>query len=638
MVEHLAARGLERELLVFYRTSRHNWQVVNVTAKTGKTVIGEVTSWIAPNGPMLVEHLAGPSPDGSLEVFWWSPAHDWQALNVSSIAGGTVSGRPISWMTGNVEHVAVHGQNNSLFVYWWTPSTNWRLVDVTAITGIQIAQVCAVYQLSDAGENVEVLSARGLDGSLLQFWWKPSRDWQSFNVSHATGAIWESDSTAWITPSGNRLIEHVAAVTPQDHLLLAWDDGEIRRLTDRSGNTVNEMKRQNGRANLMVILWDPQRPTEPAPPATAIDNLLFGPTNSVRDYFLENSGGKFTIERAGLFGWFPASKPWEYYWGPYDSADVDGDGWVEPHHSKYAEAIRLADPQFNYSVFDKNPFDGELRPDELAVLIVVPQNQVAGFNRPAVSRQYPNLQPLVVDGVRFGLVAEAYIRTLNIDNLGVVAHELTHLLLGHGDMYFEGITNPYAAGYYSIMDGHRKGTHIDPFAKLKLGWLRPQLIVRSGHYSLPSIETNRFVWILMDPTHSIDEYFIVENRWRGTSYDKELPDLSGGLGIWHIMEDPVVYGSVAPPPGVTSEQWETVAKDEWARRGIRMLRPFLGPIDDIIALRDGSDPVTGFDVLSDDPNLMHSSLKWADGTPSGFAIKNISPAGQVMTADILVPW
>jgi hypothetical protein len=31
-------------------------------------------------------------------------------------------------------------------------------------------------------------------------------------------------------------------------------------------------------------------------------------------------------------------------------------------------------------------------------------------------------------------------------------------------------------------------------------------------------------------------------------------------------------------------------------------------------------------------------LKWADGTPSGFAIRNISPAGPVMTADVSVPW
>ena len=300
-----------------------------------------MTSWVSTDGPMLVEHLAGPSTEGSLNVFWWSPAHNWQAINVSSIAGGTVSGRPISWKTGNVEHVAVRGQNNRLFVYWWTPATNWRLVDATTITGRQIAEVCDVYQLADAGEIVEVLSARGLDGSLLQFWWKPSRDWQSLSVSDATGVTWVSDSTAWLTHSGNRLIEHVVAVTPQDHLLLAWDDGEIRRLTDRSGNTVNEMKRKSGRGNLVAILWDPHRPTEPAPPATVIDKLLFGPTNSVRHYFLENSGGKFTIERAGLFGWFSASKPWEYYWGPYDPADADGDGWIEPHHSKYPEAIRL---------------------------------------------------------------------------------------------------------------------------------------------------------------------------------------------------------------------------------------------------------------------------------------------------------
>lgn len=77
------------------------------------------------------------------------------------------------------------------------------------------------------------------------------------------------------------------------------------------------------------------------------------------------------------------------------------------------------------------------------------------------------------------------------------------------------------------------GTHIDPFAKLKFGWLRPQLIVRSGHYSLPSIETERFVWILIDLAHSTYEYYIVENRWRGTSYDKMMPD-AGRLAIWHM--------------------------------------------------------------------------------------------------------
>jgi len=34
--------------------------------------------------------------------------------------------------------------------------------------------------------------------------------------------------------------------------------------------------------------------------------------------------------------------------------------------------------------------------------------------------------------------------------------------------------------------------------------------------------------------------------------------------------------------------------------------------DDSIALRDGADPNTGFDVLSIDADPRHSTLKWAD--------------------------
>jgi M6 family metalloprotease-like protein len=634
-VEHLAARGLNRELLVFYWTPSRDWQVVDVTQKTGKTVVGGVTSWLSSDGPLLVEHLAGAAPDGSLEVFWWSPAHDWQAVNASAIAGGSVSGMSVSWITGTVEHVAISGSDNRLFVYWWTPTTNWRLVDVTSITGLQVADVCTVYQIADSGENVEILSARSTDGSLLQFWWKPSRDWQSFNLSHATGSLWASDSTAWITPSGSRLIEHVAAATSKGHLLLAWDDGELRRLTDACGGPFQLMKRQSGRRQLVAILWDPQRPTDIAPPAVDVDNLIFGTNNSVKDYFLENSGGNFTIERAGTLGWFVASRPWTYWWGPVDTNDSDGDGWVNPHVQKWAEAVRLADPQFNYNTYDTNPFDGNLHENELGVLIVIPQNIPFGTNRGVVGREFPNPQPLVVDGVTIGTIAEVYIG--NPPNLGVVAHELTHLFLHHGDMYFT-FFNPYAAGYYSLMDGTYRTTHIDPFAKLKFGWLRPHLIVRSGHYYLPSVETERFVWILMNPARSSDEYFIVENRWRGTSYDDQMPDV-GGLAIWHIMENPAIFGSVSPPPGVDPQQWSAVSTGDGARRAIRMLRPLVSPpFNDTIALRDGSDPITGFDVLSNDPNPEHSSLKWADGTPSGFAVRNISAAGQVMAADIEVPF
>jgi M6 family metalloprotease-like protein len=187
------------------------------------------------------------------------------------------------------------------------------------------------------------------------------------------------------------------------------------------------MSRQYGLRHVVAILWDPHRPTDPAPSAGALDNLIFGEIDSVRDYFLENSGGRFTIQRAGAFGWFPASRPSTYWWGPPDTTDSDGDGWVNPHVQKRAEAIRLADPQFDYKDYDKNPFDGNLRPDELGVLIVIPQNIPFGTNRGVVGREFPNPQPLVVDGVTIGIIAEAYIG--NPPNLGLVAHELTHLFL-----------------------------------------------------------------------------------------------------------------------------------------------------------------------------------------------------------------
>jgi len=206
-------------------------------------------------------------------------------------------------------------------------------------------------------------------------------------------------------------------------------------------------------------------------------------------------------------------------------------------------------------------------------------------------------------------------------------------------MYFDAFPMPFAAGAYSLMDGTYQGTHLDPFAKLKFGWLRPKVILKSGTYTLADIETHHAVWILMDPRRTLDEYFIVENRWPGTSYDRAIPQPGGGLGVWHIMENPSVYGTVAPPPGVSAANWAMVATDDWGRRGIRMIRPVFGPgIDDTQALWDGAHPATGYNLESDDPNPAHAKLHWADGSPSGFALRSIPKAAANAKVTIQVPF
>jgi len=212
---------------------------------------------------------------------------------------------------------------------------------------------------------------------------------------------------------------------------------------------------------------------------------------------------------------------------------------------------------------------------------------------------------------------------------------------------FKGVKfdDPFAAGDYCLMDATYNNAHLCPFLKLKLGWLRPRLILRSGGYELRAIERHRAVWILLHPTRGTSEYFVVETRFPDNSYDMRLPDR--GLGVWHVIEDPTVYGSHIPPvppnaPAASrqdlwAQKWALIALNDWGRRGIRMIRPVWDTHRGGQSLWDGSDTTTGYDLLPD-AAPPRASLRWADGTPSGFAIRNLSPAGAVMTADITVPW
>ncbi len=155
-------------------------RVVDVTGITGQPIIGPVTSWQTSNGPYNVEHLAGMSPTGDLLVFWWSPKHDWQSVNVSQITGHKIASPVTSWQTPNgpynVEHLAGMSPTGDLLVFWWSPKHDWQSVNVSGTAGEPAVLKPASYQLPDGQENVEVLCSKNPLNSLLLFWWKPSLD------------------------------------------------------------------------------------------------------------------------------------------------------------------------------------------------------------------------------------------------------------------------------------------------------------------------------------------------------------------------------------------------------------------------------------------------------------------------------
>jgi M6 family metalloprotease-like protein len=379
------------------------------------------------------------------------------------------------------------------------------------------------------------------------------------------------------------------------------------------------MSAASGVRRVVAILWDPGRVGHPAPPVETVDDLLFGADPSVRDWYRQNAGGRFRVVREAVLGWYPADRPAEHYWLETDE-DPD-DAWTSGHVEKWAEAIRKADVEFDFGVHDANG-DGTLDPHELAILIVIPQAGPFGTVRTPAGRQVPSFEPLVVDGVRIPVIAEWY--TGIPANLGAPAHELSHLLLGTSDLYMEGRAWPFAAHAFSIMDISYSTTHFDPFVKLKTGWLATRVVSAGGTHVLRDVETRREAIILYDPAHGPGEYFLLENRWRGSTYDLGRGGAGGGLpnsglAIWHIIEDPALLTLSTPPIG---------APGEWGRRGIRLVRANGGvPEDDAKALFRVAGATVGDDTSP-------ARLRWIDGSPSGFTVTLLSDAGSAVALSI----
>lgn len=380
----------------------------------------------------------------------------------------------------------------------------------------------------------------------------------------------------------------------------------------------------SGYRNVLVILWDPKRPQHPAPPKSQIEQLLFGSGQNVYDWFSESSGGKLIVQNAGVLGWYNSDKqPGQWYWDfnqtPGPSAKDDGDGFLQGHVRKWWEAVRNAGNQFNFAKYDKNN-DKVLSADELTILVAIPQNSPRGFVRTPAGRQYPNWQPLTIQGVKIPEISEWYIG--NPPNFGAPAHELCHHLLLAADMYFDSPWR-FSAGVYSIMDYGYSSGHLDPFHKLKLGWLSYKIVSNSGVYNLKDVEKGREVLILYDPARGGDEYFIIENRWRGTSYDKGARGAGGiptdGVAIWHIIENPAVFSKI-----------QVIADPmEWGRRGIRLFRANGGnPVDDNIALfqrKNGKISSNSF-----------PGLRWIDGKDTPFELQILTDPGPDIRIDITV--
>lgn len=227
-----------------------------------------------------------------------------------------------------------------------------------------------------------------------------------------------------------------------------------------------------------------------------------------------------------------------------------------------------------------------------------------GTNRGVLGQEYPTKKPLVVDGMTLTNIAEVYTgagtETKGIPvNFGVIAHELGHLFFKMLDLYFNNpVTRP---GSFSIMDVTYTDAQVDPYHRVRSGWITPQVITESGTYQLSSVESSGQVLKIMRPKHSPAEYLILENRQHG-EYDTRLPDT--GLAIWRFIDNEKGSG--------------------WVEKNINLMRSPVAIGDKFALWHAPESPIADM-------------LKWADGSDSGVVIRDISASGAMMSVTVELP-
>ena len=346
--------------------------------------------------------------------------------------------------------------------------------------------------------------------------------------------------------------------------------------TKGKGSTGRKSKR------LLVVLWDPHRIDQGQRPSPdQVGEAIFGKQpSSLREFYRNQSNEREAIDKVAVLGWYDAKKPATHYWNHPKNAP---DGYDDGHNEKWVEALQDADPAIDFKSFDDNQ-DGKLTPDELAILIVIPQLVPFGSNRDVKAA---NKAPLVLDGVQIDRISEVYL-PFPI-NAGVIRHELGHLLFNLPDTYSNQKYPGHGADDYSVMAVTYTDAQIDAPTRIGKGWITDNPIASSGTYAIGSIEDTHEAFTFTRPGSKPREYFAIEKRMPG-KYDNRLPQ--AGLVIWRMVDDGNPESLYRFTPG---------GKDAW-------------PMD---------QPLNNF------------ALVWSDGKDSGVRI-SVDPKMQGMAFTIVI--
>lgn len=262
----------------------------------------------------------------------------------------------------------------------------------------------------------------------------------------------------------------------------------------------------------------------------------FSGTGSAKDYFVENSGGRF-IPTFDVFGPVKLSHNRSYY-GGNDSRGND----IRPE-MMVIEACQALDATVDFSQYDR---DGDGFIDNVFIFYAGRGEASGGATETVWPHSWNIAQasstPYIFDGVQLDYYActNEWIGYMP-DGIGTFVHEFSHVM-GLPDLYHT--TNPAGAftpGEWSVLDhgpynnNGRTPPLYSAFERYALGWGIPVTIDKPQNATLPPLQSGSYAII---PTNTGNEFFLLENRQQN-SWDKYIP--GHGMLIWHIDYNTAVW-------------------------------------------------------------------------------------------------
>jgi M6 family metalloprotease-like protein len=363
---------------------------------------------------------------------------------------------------------------------------------------------------------------------------------------------------------------------------------------------------------------------------------------SMRDYYVDQSGGLFDVTGAVSNTWLRMPRTYAAYVGSsYGYQTTEPNDWT-----LVRDAVAAADSTMNFCSGDT---DGDGFVDSLFVVHAGPGAEEAGSGiwsvRWALPQAYTT-QDTCANGQRvkvkdFTIQPEEHVDARytapgapdRLISIGVFVHEFGHAL-GLPDLYDIDGSSSGGVGAWDVMASGSWGfggrpwrpTPFSAWTKTALGWAIPANVtadrLAQAIASADAPRTGAFTGIFRlarGGSATSQEYFLVENR-QAIGWAANFP--TGGLAIWHVDE--------------SRRRTDNRDNADDTRRLLHLLQ---ADGRDDLGLRGTADAGDLFPGSSNARTLSWStnpSTMSYDGTRTGVEVARIGNAGATTTADLII--